>query len=168
MSIHPTAFIHESAIVLGAVTLGAGVSVWPCAVVRGDTDRIEIGENTNIQDGAVIHCDDDLPCIIGKRVTVGHRAVVHAAVVRDGALIGIGALVLNGAHIGEGALIGAGAVVPEGMEVPPHTLVLGVPARVRGELSPEQRARVAKGWESYVAMAARHRAGYVDRHRAME
>ncbi|MBM4194435.1 MAG: gamma carbonic anhydrase family protein [Gemmatimonadetes bacterium] len=154
-----TAFIHPAATVLGNVTLGARASVWPGAVLRGDSDRIEVGDETNVQDGAVIHCDDGIPCIIGKRVTIGHRAVVHGAIVEDGALIGIGAIVLNRAKIGAGALVAAGAVVAEGMEVPAHSLVMGVPAKVRGPLSDEQRARVAHGYAAYVDLAARHRAG---------
>ncbi|MDA1080668.1 MAG: gamma carbonic anhydrase family protein [Gemmatimonadetes bacterium] len=162
--IHPTAFIHPSAVVLGNVSLGASASIWPCAVLRGDTDRIEVGDESNVQDGAVIHCDDGVPCIIGKRVTIGHRAVVHGAIVEDGALIGIGAIVLNNARIGAGSLIGAGAVVAEGVVIPPHSLVLGVPGKVKGPLTDEQRARVAHGYEAYVALAARHRAGSVERH----
>ncbi len=164
MTIHHTAFIHDRATVLGNVTLGAHASVWPSAVIRADVDRIEVGDESNVQDGAVLHCDDGCPCIVGKRVTIGHGAVVHGATVEDGALIGIGAIVLNGARIGAGALVGAGAVVAEGTVVPPHSLVLGVPAKVRGPLSDEQRARVARGYESYVALAARHRAGHVERH----
>jgi len=162
--IHPTAFIHSDATVVGDVTLGVNASVWPGAVIRADTDRIEVGDESNVQDGAVLHCDEGFPCVIGKRVTIGHAAVVHGATVDDGALIGIGAIVLNGARIGAGALVGAGAVVAEGAVVPPHSLVLGVPGKVRGELSAEQRARVARGWEAYVALAARHRAGHVARH----
>ena len=107
--IHETAFIHESATVLGNVSLGERSSVWPGAVLRGDTDRIVIGDESNVQDGAVLHCDENIPCLIGKRVTIGHSAVVHGAIVEDGALIGIGAIVLNGARIGAGSLIGAGA-----------------------------------------------------------
>ncbi|HVZ50269.1 MAG TPA: gamma carbonic anhydrase family protein [Gemmatimonadaceae bacterium] len=164
MSIDPTCFIHDRATVLGIVTIGAHASVWPGAVLRADTDRIEIGDESNVQDGAVLHCDEGIPCIVGKRVTIGHRAVVHGAVVEDGALIGIGAIVLNGARIGAGALVGAGAVVAEGMQVPPHTLVLGVPGKVRGPLSDEQRARVAGGYAAYVALASRHRNGHVERH----
>jgi carbonic anhydrase/acetyltransferase-like protein (isoleucine patch superfamily) len=159
MSIHPTAFIHPSAVVLGDVHLGARVSVWPCAVLRGDTDRIEIAEDTNVQDGAVLHCDDGYPCLVGSRVTIGHRAVVHGAAIEDDALIGIGALVLTGSRIGRGALIGAGAVVTEGTVVPPASLVLGVPARVVRELSAEQRARVAQGHLSYLRLVERHGAG---------
>jgi carbonic anhydrase/acetyltransferase-like protein (isoleucine patch superfamily) len=165
MTVHPTAFIHEAAIVLGSVTIGARASVWPAAVIRADTDRIEIGDDSNVQDGAVLHCDEGIPCLIGKRVTIGHSAVVHGAVVGDGALIGIGAVVLNGARIGSGALIGAGALVAEGTVVPPNSLVLGVPGKVRGELTPEQQARVAHGHEAYVALAAKHKSGAVPRHR---
>ena len=164
MSIHPTSFIHPAATVLGNVTLGASTSVWPGAVLRADTDRIEIGDESNVQDGAVLHCDDGVPCIIGKRVTIGHRAVVHGAVVEDGALIGIGAIVLNHARIGAGSLIAAGAVVAEGAVIPPHSLVLGVPGKVRGPLTDEQRERVAHGYQAYVALAGRHRAGYFERH----
>lgn len=163
--IHPTAFIHESATVLGNVSLGERSSVWPGAVLRGDTDRIEIGDDSNVQDGAVLHSDENIPCLIGKRVTIGHGAVVHGAIVEDGALIGIGAIVLNGARIGAGSLIGAGAVVAEGAVIPPHSLVLGVPGKVKGPLTDEQRARVAHGYEAYVALAAKHRAGHIARHR---
>lgn len=162
--IHPTSFIHPEAVVLGNVTIGARASIWPGAVLRGDTDRIEIGDESNVQDGAVLHCDDGVPCIIGKRVTIGHRAVVHGAIVEDGALIGIGAIVLNHARVGAGSLIGAGAVVAEGVVIPPHSLVLGVPGKVRGPLTDEQRERVAQGYQAYVALAGRHRAGHVERH----
>ncbi|GDX86471.1 gamma carbonic anhydrase family protein [Gemmatimonadota bacterium] len=163
--IHETAFIHASATVLGNVSLGALSSVWPGAVLRGDTDRIEVGDESNVQDGAVLHCDENIPCIIGKRVTIGHGAVVHGAIVEDGALIGIGAVVLNNARIGAGSLVAAGAVVAEGAVIPPHSLVLGVPARVKGPLSDAQRARVAHGYEAYVQLAATHRAGRVQQHR---
>ena len=164
MAIHPTAFIHHDATVLGDVTLGADTSVWPSAVIRADTDRIEVGDESNVQDGAVLHCDHGLPCIVGKRVTIGHSAVVHGATVEDGALIGIGAIVLNGARVGTGALVGAGSVVSEHMVIPPHSLVMGIPARIRGELTDEQRARVAGGCEAYVALARRHRSGHVPQH----
>ena len=163
--IDPTAFIHDSATVLGAVSLGARASVWPGAVLRGDTDTITVGDESNIQDGAVVHCDEGVPCTIGRRVTVGHQAMIHGATIEDGALIGIGAVVLNRARVGAGSLIAAGAVVAEGMEIPPHSLVMGLPAKVRGPLSDDQRARVAAGWEAYVRLAARHRAGHVPRHR---
>jgi len=154
-----SAWVHASAVVIGDVTLGEQVSVWPGAVLRGDRDSITIGDESNVQDGVVIHCDPGLPTVIGKRVTIGHRAVIHGATVEDGALVGIGAVVLNGAVIGAGALIAAGAVVGEGKKIPPHSLVMGVPGRVLRELDEEQRARVAKGYQTYVELKERHRAG---------
>jgi carbonic anhydrase/acetyltransferase-like protein (isoleucine patch superfamily) len=158
MTIHPTAFIHENAVVLGNVSLGARASVWPTAVLRGDIDRIEVGDDSNVQDGAVIHCDAGVPCIIGNRVTVGHRAVVHGAQVQDDCLIGIGAIVLNNVVVGRGSLVGSGAVIPEGTVIPPGSLVLGIPARVVKPLTEEQRARVRDGHKSYVNLQGRHRA----------
>ena len=152
-----TAWVHPSATLIGAVTLGAQVSVWPGAVLRGDRDAIVVGEATNIQDGAVLHCDPGLPLCIGARVTVGHRAVLHGCTVEDGALIGIGAIVLNGAVVGAGALIAAGAVVSEGQVIPPDSLVVGVPARVVKPLSEAQRTRVAQGHATYVALKELYR-----------
>ncbi|HVT39398.1 MAG TPA: gamma carbonic anhydrase family protein [Gemmatimonadaceae bacterium] len=164
MTIHPSAFIHESAVVLGNVSLGEHVSIWPTAVIRADSDRIEIGEGTNIQDGAVIHCDAGIPCSIGKRVSVGHRAVIHGALVQDDCLIGIGAIVLNNAVVGRGSLVGAGAVVTEGTVIPPDSLVLGVPAAVVKQLTPEQRQRIRGGHLAYIELQGRHRAGAFPRH----
>lgn len=163
--IHPSAFIHDSAVVIGDVHLGARSSVWPTAVLRGDVDRIEVGEDSNVQDGAVLHCEEGIPCIIGNRVTIGHRAIVHGALVQDDVLIGMGAVVLNSVVVGRGSLIGAGAVVAEGTVIPPGSLVLGVPGKVVGTLNSEQRARLAEGHVSYVAMRERHRAGEFSRHR---
>jgi carbonic anhydrase/acetyltransferase-like protein (isoleucine patch superfamily) len=163
--IDPTAFIHDTAVVIGDVHLGARSSVWPTAVLRGDVDRIEVGEDSNVQDGAVLHCEEGIPCIIGKRVTIGHRAIVHGALVQDDVLIGMGAVVLNKVVVGRGSLIGAGAVVSEGTVIPPDSLVLGVPGKVVRTLNPEQRARLADGHVSYVAMRERHRAGEFPRHR---
>ena len=165
MTIHQSAFIHESAVVIGNVVLGARASVWPTAVIRADTDRIEIGDDTNIQDGAVVHCDPGIPCTIGSRVSVGHGAVVHGAHVQDDCLIGMGAIVLNKAVVGRGSLVGAGAVVPEGTVIPPNSLVLGIPARVVSPLSAEQRQRMADGHRAYVALQGRHRAVEFPRHR---
>lgn len=152
-----TAWVHPSATLIGDVRLGEHVSVWPGAVLRGDRDAIVIGDGTNVQDGAVLHCDPGLPCRIGARVTLGHRAVVHGCTVEDGALIGIGAVVLNGAVVGAGSLVAAGAVVPEGMVIPPESLVVGVPARVLGPLDALQRERVAKGAATYVALKELYR-----------
>ncbi len=161
-TIPASAFIHDTAVVLGRVTLGERASVWPTAVLRGDVDAIVIGDDTNVQDGAVLHCEEGLPCTVGARVTVGHRAVVHGCTVEDDCLIGIGAIVLNRAVIGRGSLVGAGAVVAEGTVVPPGSLVLGVPGKIR-PLSPEQAARVGQGYVSYVTMAQRHRSGEFER-----
>ncbi len=165
MSIHHSAFIHETAVVLGNVSLGERASVWPTAVLRGDTDRIEVGDDSNVQDGAVIHCDAGIPCTIGKRVTIGHRAVVHGAHVQDDCLIGIGAVVLNHVVVGRGSLVGSGAVVTEGTVIPPDSLVLGVPAKVVKALTDEQRARLQGGHEAYVDLQRRHRTNEFQRHR---
>ncbi|HYV96694.1 MAG TPA: gamma carbonic anhydrase family protein [Gemmatimonadaceae bacterium] len=153
------AFIHSQAVILGRVVLGDRVSVWPTAVIRGDSDRITIGDESNVQDGAVLHADDGVPCTIGKRVTIGHRAIVHGATVEDGCLIGMGAIVLNHAVIGAGSLIGAGAVVSEGMVIPPRSVVLGVPGRVRREVDETMRARIEAGVDAYLDLQARHARG---------
>jgi carbonic anhydrase/acetyltransferase-like protein (isoleucine patch superfamily) len=157
--IHPSAFIHSEAVVLGDVHLGARASVWPTAVLRGDSDTITIGDESNVQDGAVIHADDGVPCTIGNRVTVGHRAIVHGATVEDECLIGMGAIVLNHAVIGRGSLIGAGAVVTEGMMVPPGSLVLGIPARRVMEVDDATRARILHGAAAYAELMERHKRG---------
>ena len=159
MSIHPTAFIHPAAFVCGDVTLGAGASVWPSAVIRADSAPITIGESSNVQDGVVIHVDPGLPCTIGARVAIGHRAVVHGATVADDCLIAIGAVVLNRVVVGRGSLIGAGAVCSEGMVIPPSSLVLGVPARVVRPMDDALRGRIASAVAAYVALAERHRRG---------
>ena len=154
-------FIHPDAIVLGDVFLGRDTSVWPAAVIRGDTEKISVGDESNVQDGSVIHADPGFPCIIGARVTVGHRAVVHGATVEDECLIGMGSIVMNGAYIGTGSVIGAGAVIPEGMKVPPHSLVLGIPGKIIRQVDDETRARVARGVRVYVELQARHRDGSI-------
>lgn len=156
-SIHPTSFVHPLAYVAGDVILGARVSVWPFASLRGDTDAITIEEDTNVQDGCVIHCDAGVPCHIGKRVGIGHRAIVHGATVDNDALIAMGAVLLNGVRIGSGSIIGAGAVVREGFVVPPNSLVLGVPGRIVRETTMEERGRIAKTVESYLALQERYR-----------
>lgn len=148
--VDPTAWIAPGAILLGRVQLKARSSVWYGCVLRGDQEWIEVGEETNVQDGAILHVDDGYPCILGNRVTLGHRAIVHGSVVGDGALIGISATVLSRCVIGEGALIAAGALVLEGTQVPPHTLWAGCPARQLKELSEAQRARLVGNYRHYV------------------
>jgi carbonic anhydrase/acetyltransferase-like protein (isoleucine patch superfamily) len=159
MSIDPTAFIHPEAVVCGDVTLGAGASVWPGAVIRADSAPISVGDSSNVQDGVVIHVDPGLPCTVGARVTIGHRAIVHGATVEDNCLIGIGAIVLNRVVVGRGSLVGAGAVCSEGMVIPPGSLVLGVPARVVRPLDDKLRSRIAAGVDAYIALSERHRRG---------
>ena len=149
-------FIHDTAVVIGRVHLGNRASVWPTAVIRGDVEEISVGCDTNVQDGAVLHADPGMPCTVGDRVTIGHRATVHGCTVGDECLIGIGATVLNGARIGSQSIIGAHALVPEGMEIPSGVLVVGVPAKVRRELTDEERAGLAAQAARYVANAARH------------
>ena len=165
MTIDSSAFIHDSAVVLGIVSLGKRTSVWPTAVIRADTDQITIDEDSNIQDGAILHTDAGIPCKIGKRVTIGHRAVVHGAEVQDDCLIGIGAIVLNNAVIGRGSIVGSGAVVTEGTIVPPGSLVLGAPAKVVKQLSDEHRDRMVRGHQAYIDLQQRHRAGEFARHK---
>jgi carbonic anhydrase/acetyltransferase-like protein (isoleucine patch superfamily) len=125
--VHATAYVHARAVVIGNVTVGASASLWPCAVLRGDIAPIEIGDGTNIQDGAVVHVADGLPAVVGRRVTVGHLAMIHACRIEDECLIGMHATILDGARIGKGAVIAAGAVVDG--EVPAYEIWGGVPAR---------------------------------------
>lgn len=148
--VNSTAWIAPGAIVLGRVQLKAHCSVWYGCVLRGDGEFIEVGEETNVQDGSILHVDQGYPCILGNRVTLGHKAIVHGSVVEDGALIAIGATVLSRCVIGAGALIAAGALVLEGTQVPPHTLWAGCPAKQLKELEPRQRERLAVTYRHYV------------------
>jgi len=148
------AFVAATATVVGQVTLGAGASIWYGAVVRGDVERIDIGANTNIQDGAVIHGDPGQPTILGNHVTVGHRAVIHSAQLEDGCLVGMGAIVLNGVRIGTGSIVGAGAVVTK--DVPPHTLVMGMPAKPVREVTAAEAADLVAHAQQYQQLALAH------------
>ena len=129
LSIDPTAFIARTAVLVGEVSVGPRGSVWYHAVLRGDLAPIEIGADSNIQDGAIVHVEEKIPTRIGERVTVGHNAIVHAADVEDDCLIGIGSILLTGSRIGRGSIVGAGTIIKEGFVVPPGSLVLGVPGR---------------------------------------
>lgn len=144
-------YVAHDATLAGSIVLENEVSVWFGVVIRADNDLVRIGEGTNIQDGAVLHCDPGFPLTIGRRVTVGHKAMLHGCTVGDGALIGINSVVLNGAKIGAGSLVGANALVPEGKEIPPGVLVVGSPAKVVRELKPEERAGFLRMAEGYVA-----------------
>ena len=146
-----SAYIDPSAQVIGDVVVGERSSIWPGAVVRGDVNYIRIGDESNVQDNSVLHVEHDIhPLIIGNRVTVGHAVVLHGCTIEDDALIGIGAIVLNGARVGRGAVIAAGALVPEGMEIPPGGMAMGVPAKVRREVSAEEQERFRENSQNYV------------------
>jgi carbonic anhydrase/acetyltransferase-like protein (isoleucine patch superfamily) len=155
--IGPGAFVHDAAEVIGRVRLGERASVWPRAVIRGDTEDIAVGDETNVQDGAVLHADPGMPCRLGARVTVGHLACVHGCLVDDEVLIGMGAILMNGARVGAGSIVGAGAVLPEGVEVPPGSMVLGVPGRVVRALTAEERAGLRGSAARYVELIEEHR-----------
>ena len=137
-------YIASGAVVCGSVTLGDHASVWYNAVLRGDINRIMVGRHTNIQDMAVVHLSNDLPCLIGNYVSVGHGAIVHACIVRDEVLVGMGATILDGAEIGEQSLVGARALVTQGTKIPPGSLVLGSPAKVARALTRGERAELKK------------------------
>ncbi|HEY5649121.1 MAG TPA: gamma carbonic anhydrase family protein [Nitrospiria bacterium] len=155
--IHSSAFVVPNASIVGNVSIGPSSSVWYAAVLRGDIAPVQVGEETNIQDGCVLHVGTEYPCIVGNRVTIGHGAIVHGATVEDEVLIGIGAIVLNGAVIGTGSLIGSGAVVTEGTKIPPGSLVLGIPGRVVGPVSPGQRENIRKAAADYVRLSAENK-----------
>jgi carbonic anhydrase/acetyltransferase-like protein (isoleucine patch superfamily) len=153
LSIDPSVFLAPGAMVLGDVRIGAHSSVWFHTVMRGDTDRIEIGAHTNVQDLTMVHVDEGCPTIVGDRVTIGHRAIIHGCVIEDDCLIGMGAIVLSGARIGAGSLIGAGALVRERQVIPPGSLVLGAPGRVTSEVQPQHREAIARGAAHYAELA---------------
>jgi carbonic anhydrase/acetyltransferase-like protein (isoleucine patch superfamily) len=153
-------FVAENATLIGDVHLGDDSSIWYGVVLRGDIHHIRIGARTNIQDNSVLHVEHETgPAIVGDEVTVGHSATVHGCTIGKGALVGIGATVLSHAVVGEYALIGAGALVPEGMTVPPRTLVLGVPGRVKRELTAEELDRLDRSWKHYVDYKDRYLKG---------
>lgn len=147
------AYIAPGATVIGRVELAAGSSVWPGAVIRGDNEPIVVGENSNVQDGAVLHTDPGCPLTLGRNVTVGHQVMLHGCTVEDGALIGIQAVVLNKAVIGKDSLVGAGAVVIEGKVFPERSLILGAPAKVVRTLTDEDVANLKRNAQVYVERA---------------
>ena len=160
-AVHATAFVHPRASVCGTVTLGAEVSVWCGAVLRGDTEQITIGARTNVQDLCIVHADPGSPTVIGSGVTIGHRAIVHGCTIEDNVLVGMGAILLNRCRIGRGSIVGAGALVAEDVEIPPESLVLGVPGRVVRQTTAEERAKSARSEETYRRLAVAHRDGSV-------
>ena len=151
-----SAYVAPQGIVIGQVTLAENVSVWYGAVLRGDNDRISIGPDSNVQEGCVLHTDHGQPLVIGQGVTVGHQAMLHGCTIGDHTLIGIQSVVLNGARIGRHCIVGAGALVTEGKEFPDGVLIVGAPAKVARELTPEQIAGLKASATHYVQQQQRH------------
>ncbi len=156
--VHPTAFVHERAEVIGKVRLGPGASVWPGAVLRGDLEEIIVGVGSNVQDNAVLHTDLGIPLVVGDGATVGHGAILHSCRVGRGALIGMGAILLSGAVVEDEGILGAGALLTSGARVPAGFLALGSPAKAVRPLRPEEKENVKKNGEVYLEYARRHRA----------
>lgn len=153
-----SAYVDRSAVVIGNVAVGERSSIWPNVTVRGDTNSIRIGDETSIQDNSVLHCDPGPFALnIGNRVTVGHQAMLHGCTIEDECLIGIGAIVLNGARIGKGSVIAAGAVVPEGAEIAEYSMVMGVPGKVKRQITEEERERFRVNADHYVEAARAYR-----------
>jgi carbonic anhydrase/acetyltransferase-like protein (isoleucine patch superfamily) len=152
-------WIAPTAVLIGRVKLEKNASVWWNAVVRGDNELITIGENSNVQDGCVLHTDPGFPLTIGKNVVVGHLVMLHGCTIDDGSLIGIGSVILNGARIGKNCLIGAKALIGEGKQIPDNSVVLGAPGKVVRHVTPEQAEKMARGAVHYVHNWQRYKAG---------
>jgi gamma-carbonic anhydrase len=159
-TIEPSAYVDESAQVIGDVVIGAESSIWLNAVVRGDVNYIRIGRQSNLQDGVIVHVNHQpsYPTIVGERVTVGHGAILHGCVVEDRCLIGMGAILLNGSHVGSDSIVAAGTLVPERTVIPPRSLVMGSPGKVRRALTDAELAFILEGAANYV----RYRLEYMD------
>lgn len=157
--VHPTAWVADSAQVIGKVVLEEGASVWFGAVLRGDNETLTVGKGSNVQDGTIVHSDLGFPCTLGENVTIGHQVVLHGCEIGDGTLVGIQSVILNGAKIGRHCLVGAGSLVTEGKEFPDGSLIMGRPAKVVRELPPEQLDGLRRAALHYVENGARYRAG---------
>lgn len=162
-NISQTAFLAPGCHVLGDVTIGENCGVWYNAVIRGDSNAIIIGNNTNIQDNAVLHLDEEQPMHIGENVTIGHGAIIHGCTIGDNVLIGMGAIILNGASIGNDCIIGAGALVTQGKQIPAGSMVYGNPAKIVRELTEEERHSVTESAMHYVEAAKREQLKYVEK-----
>ena len=150
-TVHPTAYVDRSAQVIGDVHVGAESSLWMNVVVRGDVHKIRIGDRSNVQDLTIIHVMRDAhPTLIGHDVSIGHGAVIHGCTIEDRCLIGMGAILLNGVVVGTGSIVAAGALVPEGMVIPPGSMVMGVPGKIRRQLTPEEDASITRVSDGYV------------------
>ena len=155
--IDDSAWVAPGAAVIGCVTLARNTSVWFNAVIRGDNERIEVGEDSNVQEGAVLHTDIGYPLRVGRRVSVGHQAMLHGCQIGDGSMIGIQAIVMNGAQIGKNCIVGAGAVVTEGKVFPDNVLIVGCPAKVVRELTGADAAKLQNNATDYVERAQRYK-----------
>lgn len=155
--IDETAFIAESADLVGQVTIERNANIWYGTVLRADDNYITVGENTNIQDGSIVHISEKFPTIIGKNVTVGHKSIIHGCEIGDNTLIGMGSIVLDGAKVGEFTLLGAGSLVPPGKEIPSGVLAMGSPAKVIRELSDEEKENLTNSALKYVKLANNHK-----------
>jgi carbonic anhydrase/acetyltransferase-like protein (isoleucine patch superfamily) len=147
--VHPDAYVAPTAVLIGDVRVGAGASIWFGAVLRGDESHIEVGEGSNVQDGCIVHCSENLPTIIGREASLGHLACIEGCIVGDGALVGTGSIMLHRSRVGEGAVLAAGSVLLEGQEVPAGTLAAGVPAAVKKKLSGSSADWVGKPARHY-------------------
>lgn len=156
--VHPGAWVHGAACLIGKVKIADGVSVWPGAVIRGDVDRIEVGRGTNIQDLAVLHPNSGKPVLVGEGVTVGHSAIIHGSVVGAHTLVGMGAVVMD-CEVGEYCVIAAGAVVTPGSKVPARSMVMGAPGKVKRELTEEECRGLEKSEKDYILLAGYYAKG---------
>ena len=148
--VHPGAWVHDSAVIIGDVTLEEGVGIWPTAVLRGDMGPIRVGRDTNVQDGAICHdTTDRSETAIGARVTVGHRAILHGCRVGDDCLVGMGSVVMDNVVIGEGSFVAAGSLIPPGRLIPARSFVLGTPGRVVRPVTDEETRQIASAWKTY-------------------
>ena len=155
--IDESAFIEDSAQIIGDVEIGARSSIWFNAVVRGDVHYIRIGERTNVQDNCTLHVTKDTyPLILGNDITIGHGVILHGCTIKDRCLIGMGAIILDNAEVGEDCIIGAGALVTEGAKVPPGSLVLGMPGKVKRDVTPEEKARILRSAQNYIEYSANY------------
>ena len=157
--ISETAWVADSAQVIGQVELAENASVWFGTVIRGDSDSIRIGRRSNVQDASVLHTDAGIPLVVGDDVTIGHHVMLHGCTIGDGSLIGIGAVILNKAKIGKGCLVGAGSLVTEGKEFPDGSMIMGSPAKVTRQLTPDQMEGVRNIAQHYVENSRRFRVG---------
>ena len=155
--IDESAFIAESADIIGKVNIEKNANIWYTTALRADDNYISVGENTNIQDGSVVHISEGHPTIIGKNVTIGHKSIIHGCEIGDNTLIGMGSIVLDGAKVGEFTLLGAGSLVPPGKEIPSGVLAMGSPAKVIRELSQEEKENLTKSAFKYVNLANNHK-----------